>query len=144
MAEREGFAAALGGVDELAVHLRAHGHLDQIVVHIAFDPRVGGEFDVLTGMHVAHDHAVDDRVGDSHVALDRPAIAQRQYRHLLVLGAHGSTHDAIDVQAAAESQIALNLGILPNQCIEAGCLALALFPEKHRSHPFAWTNSRHS
>src|SRR5919201_2275705 len=74
------------------VHQAAFNHgalmdFDALVVHIAFDPRAGLEFERLRSMNRAMNRAVDPDMGRLHFAVD--ARARRHHQRAGLIGERG-------------------------------------------------------
>src|SRR5690606_1171048 len=127
---RGGLGAALALVDQLAVDLRADGHLDQLVLHVTYDLGPRTEFDPLGRLDVALDRAVQPHMGRGDDPFDAASLADRKQAALLVRGDHVAAHVAVDMQPALELDVALDPRVRADQRTDRRLPAL--FSSKHR------------
>src|SRR5690606_18688941 len=95
---RGGLAVALALVDQLTVDLGSDGHLDQLLLHVAYYLGPRAEFDPLGRLDVALDRAVQPHVRRGDDPFDAAALADRQQATLLVRGNHVAPDVTVDVQ----------------------------------------------
>src|SRR5689334_21459609 len=98
----------------LAVDARAGRHFEQLVVDVAFHPRIRREFEPVGRMHVAVDGAVDDDVRRVYLTGHDRMLGQREDR-LPALAVYGAVDLAVDVQTSAEADVATDFGAYGDQ-----------------------------
>src|SRR5690242_9213440 len=108
-------------------------HFNDPVEDVAVDPCLATEHQPFPGVHVAVHGAIHDDVGHFDPALDDAALADRECPAVLGAAAHITVHAAVEMQAARELEVAIEIGRLAEQRIDArGCLLAS--PEHDYSH----------
>ncbi len=105
--------------NQLAVDLCAHGHLNQFVVHIAFDPSLGREFNVLTRVNISFYRPIHDDPRHPDFTLNRALLANRQGCLRVLLCRYVAVDGAVDVQAPTERDIAGENRLITHQRVDA-------------------------
>src|SRR6266568_1750457 len=95
-------------VHESSLDHRALLDFDAFIVHIAFDSRARLEFEGLDGVHRPVDGSVHHDVRGLDFAVDARVRGHHQGARLLGHGGDVAAHHAVDAQAAAENDIALD------------------------------------
>jgi hypothetical protein len=93
-------------MDQFAIDLSTHFHLDQAIVHITGNARGGTELDALVRQNVPFDGPVEYNVGHGDRPLDHPTVADAQGRTRLCGRIDITLHMAVDVEATGELHIA--------------------------------------
>ena len=89
-----------------------------LVQHIALDPRLGLQFQVVVGGDRAVHRAVDDHVRDADFAFDSRCSLITSVPGLIVDGRHLAVDRAIDAQAAGEQNVAVDRGAGADQAVQ--------------------------
>src|SRR4029078_6845137 len=87
----------------------AGGHFNDTVINIAVDACLAAEDQALARMHVAVDGAIHHDVRDFDATLDEAGFAYRESPTVRSKGAHVAVHASIEMQAARELQVALQV-----------------------------------
>ena len=113
-----------------AIDLGADRHFNQVIVNAALDSGFRRQFNARRPEHIADDLTIEHHIGHLDFALDTPEFTQDQERGAAFFSDHVTVDLAIDVQAAGKHQITVDLGTLPDQCVDTSCTK-AFFLAKH-------------
>ena len=98
---------------QTAVNPGAHDHLDQVIMDIAGNFRLGRQLQTLRGVHIALDLAIDNYIGGADITLNAARGGQAQYP---VIRHHITDNPALHMHVAMEAHIAMNFSAMRNQC----------------------------
>src|SRR5688572_3916941 len=127
-------------VDQLAVDLRTHLHLDQRVVDVAGDARRSTELDTVVREDVALHRAVEHDVRYSDRAFDDTAVADTERRARVRRCIDVAFDVAVDMKAAGELHVADDAGPRTDERVDALKLGLTVF--EHRIVLVQWRRAR--
>ena len=100
---------------QLALDTATLHHFDEVVVDVAGDLCVCRQFDMLVGIDITFNLAIDDDIRDADLARNPTFLTDRHAGLAAVLGQDVPIDGSIDLQLVGEVHIAVDFAIGGNQ-----------------------------